>query len=347
LYQHGAEHGERQRKTATVADQIGGLWRQILRHEPGPACKGAPGLLGGEQVGGVFDRAGGGGDGAVARGEEQPRTGRLGEEGFDIGGAPDIVHDYQGRFRLEKRAVAIDALEFGLVGIGLISEGAADLLEADGEIAGDIFAHGGPGDAIGERLLHDGIVDQSPREDRLADAAHATQSGEGDGGTGIVGNYAVAEAFESLGPWNEVAGQRRGGDISGAELPLQCDGVAAGADVLAELAQLRWIECDGGEVPIVCGFEVQGYLGIGRGEERNHPLAKAEGTELFGAADIGDVGGGRHQGEQDVAAVDLLFDFEGPGGAGFEAGGVEPDVVVGVKAGLKVGGEAGSVLAGV
>lgn len=68
---------------------------------------------------------------------------------------------------------------------------------------------------------------------------------------------------------------------------------------------------------------------------------------MFGAADIGDVGAGRHQGEQDVAAIDLLFDFEGPRGAGFEARGVQPDVIVRIEAALKVGGEAGSDLAGV
>ena len=119
------------------------------------------------------------------------------------------------------------------------------------------------------------------------------------------------------------------------------------ADVLAELAQLLRARFGAGEVSVGRGFEVEGPLCVWRGEQRNYTLAEAEGAELLGAADIGDVGAGRHQGEQDVAAVDLLFDFEGPGGAGFEARGVEPDVIVGVKAGLEVGGEAGAVLAGV
>ncbi|HEY6342405.1 MAG TPA: hypothetical protein VIY49_13000 [Bryobacteraceae bacterium] len=106
----------------------------------------------------VFHRAGGRGDGAVARGEQQPRTGRFRQEGFDVGRAPDIVHDHQRGLLPQKRAVAIDAVAFGLIGGRVVAQGTAHLLHAGGEIARDIFAHRGPGDAIREGLLHHGIL---------------------------------------------------------------------------------------------------------------------------------------------------------------------------------------------
>ena len=63
----------------------------------------------GEQVGGKLARAEPRSDGGVAGGDEQPRARRIGEEGLDIGGVPDVIQDDERRLFAQQVAILGEA----------------------------------------------------------------------------------------------------------------------------------------------------------------------------------------------------------------------------------------------
>jgi hypothetical protein len=74
------------------------------------------------------------------------------------------------------------------------------------------------------------------------------------------------------------------------------------------------------------GFQMQGNFAPGLGEQRNHPLALAQGTELLGTANLRGVGAGCEQSQRDPAGVKGLLDFCCPRSATLETLGIEPGV---------------------
>ena len=64
--------------------------------------------LGRQQTGHHLLRSDAGGDPAVARGEEQARTGRLREKGLEVAGIPDVVHHDQRGLSAKDIAVGVD-----------------------------------------------------------------------------------------------------------------------------------------------------------------------------------------------------------------------------------------------
>jgi len=120
------------------------------------------------------------------------------------------------------------------------------------------------------------------RQNRLADAAHAFERGEGNAGAGTIGDDGVAQAGESVRPLHVIARQRRSGDVGGAELGAQRDGVPAQAKVFEQELELRRLRLGTGKVAVLLCLEMQRNIAAPLGEQGNDAFPLAEGTELLG-----------------------------------------------------------------
>ena len=67
-------------------------------------------------------------------------------------------------------------------------------------------------------------------------------------------------------------------------------------------------------------------VGAGLRSEGDDAFVFAQGAQLFGTADLGDVGAGGHERQDEFGIVESVLDVGGPGGSALDALGVEPGI---------------------
>ena len=323
--QHGSDHRQRQGQAPALLDQMCRFRRQVAGVAAGRAGQDVAGLLIRQNAHRMFPSAKRGGERGIAGGEQQAGTGGLAAERLDVPVSPSVVNDDKNRFALDGRPVPIDAALFRVVAAEVVLQGLSGLAHPRYQVVGGLFPGGDPDDSIREGLLHHLVVTQRLGEDGLSGAAHTLEHSEGNVAAAALGEQGVAKSLELLGALDVVYRQRRRRDMGVQVLGLRLNALAA-ADVFQEPLEFLFVGRGGGEVAVVPGFKVERGFRAGQGEQGNDALARAQRSELLGAADLRCEGGRREQCEDHLRLVESFLDGFGPDVAAGEPGDIQPRV---------------------
>jgi hypothetical protein len=319
--QHGADHSKSQRQQPALVNELGRSRRQVLDLRPRPARKDLPRLLRRQQIGAMLLRAHLGGNGRIPSREKKPRPQGFGPEWLDIAGAPHVIDNHQRSFVPHHRPVPVDALQFGFLVSRFVSEPSPHLLHARDQIVDGLLARGGPDDAVGERQLSRHVVREGLGQNSLADAAHSSKCREGNARSAAVGDQKVAETGQFVGTLHEVRRQRRRRDVV---IRLKCYALAR-ANVSQQSFEAGRVGF-AGEVEVIRGPEMPRNLAAAVSENWDDTPVPAQGSELFGAADLGHVRARCQQRQEELGFVDTVPDLRWPSVAAADLARIHPHV---------------------
>lgn len=131
--------------------------------------------------------------GCIARGEQKSGAWRLGQQWFNVGLAPYVIHHDERCLLGYGGAVLVLAGQGIVVAAEVIAQGLGHLVHLRDKVALHVLASGDLDDAVGASPLHNFVVGESLGQHCLADTAHSGKRCEGDGLAVVLGEECVTQ----------------------------------------------------------------------------------------------------------------------------------------------------------